>query len=180
MNGVKRVLHVFIALIMMACGVLMLLDPWGGFTVVFRLLMLTLIIAGLRNIIYYISMARHAVGGIAILYKGILLFDAGLFAYSLADIPPVYTMIYLIICMMVSGGIDMLRANEARTMQSGSWKLQFFYGAGNMALAIIAIFFLNSGLLVSVIYGISLIHSAVCRLITAFRRTAIVYIGEES
>ena len=180
MNGVKRVVNVFIALIMIACGVFMFVDHQHGFRLVIDLLMLTLIIAGLRNIIYYISMARHAVGGIAILYKGILLFDAGLFAASLTYIPPIYTMIYLIICMMVSGGIDVLRANEARVMQSGAWKLQFFYGAGNVVLAIVCIFFLNSGQLVSVIYAISLFHSAVCRLISAFRRTAIVYIGEES
>ena len=179
MNSFKRVMNIFAAIIMIACAALMFLDPGNGFKLVILLLTLTLTIRGLRLIIYYISMARHAVGGIAILYEGIILFDAGLFATSLGNVPLVYTMLYLIICMLVSGGIDVMRANEARGMDAERWKLQMFYGAGNVVLAIVCIFFLNTAALLSIVYGISLLHSAVCRIITAFRRTAIVYIGEQ-
>ena len=178
MNSFKRAVNFIVSLVMLACSIMMFMDPWGGFRVVVFLLMMTLLIKGLRLLVYYFSMARHTVGGIAIFYEGILLFDAGVFALSLDSIPPVYTMIYLIICMLVSGGIDMMRSNESRKMKSGRWKLQMFYGAGNVLLAIVGVIFLQSTVLLSIIYGVSLFHSAVCRMITAFRRTAIVYIGE--
>ena len=177
MGLTKRILNVIASLIIMALGLLMLLDPWDSYKIVVLVLMITLIVKGIRLLVYYFRMARHTVGGIVFLYQGVLLLDAGIFALSLDNVPVIYTMLYLVICMLVAGAIDVMRSNQARVMKTGRWKLQMVYGAGNLILSIIGMIFLFSGTWVSVIYALSLLHSGVCRLITAFRKTAVVYIG---
>ena len=177
MGLTKRVLNVIASLIILALGVFMLLDPKNSYKLVVLLLMITLIVKGLRLLVYYFKMARHTVGGIVFLYQGVLLLDAGIFALSLDNVPVVYTMLYLIVCMLVAGGIDVMRSNQARIMETGKWKLQMVYGAGNIILSILGIIFIFSGTWVAIIYAVSLLHSGVCRMITAFRKTAVVYIG---
>lgn len=177
MGLTKRVLNVIASLIILTLGVLMMLDPQHSYKIVVALLMITLIVKGLRLLVYYFKMARHTVGGIVFLYQGVLLLDAGIFTLNLDNVPVIYTMLYLVVCMLISGGIDVMRSNQARTMKTGRWKLQMVYGAGNLVLSILGIIFLFSGTWVAVIYALSLLHSGVCRMITAFRKTAVVYIG---
>ena len=177
MSVVKRILNFIAGLFMFLFGVLMLLIPEDTYKLITFILMITLVVKGLRRLMYFFSMARHTVGGIVFLYQGVLLLDAGIFALTLNSVPPVYTMLYLIICMLLAGGIDVMRSNEARVMKTGRWRFQMFFGVGNIVLSVIALFFLSSGTLVSVVFAIGLLHSAVCRMIISFRRTAVVYIG---
>ena len=177
MNKLTRVWNVFLSLIMILLALILIIDAEDGYRLIVFLVMIALSLKGLSLLVYYFTMARYAVGGIAVLYRGALLLDAGIFAMGLHHVPVIYTMIYLIICMLISGIIDCLRANEGRTLESGHWRLQMIYGAGNVVLAIVGMIFLHSFFVLAAIYALSLIHSAVCRLISTFRRSDIVYIG---
>ena len=177
MNIVRKVWNVFIAVLMILIALLLIIDPDGGYKVIVFFIMAGLMIKGIGLLVYYFTMARYAVGGIAVFFQGVLLFDAGLFFEGLDKLNGVYTLLYLIICMLVAGAIDVMRANESRTMYSGRWRLQMAYGAGNIILGIVGLFFLHSFLMVAIVYALSLIHSAICRMINTFRKTDIVYIG---
>lgn len=176
MGSAKRVSYFFLGLIMMLCSLIMFWYPEVGYQVVLLILELMLLIRGIRQLIFYFCMARHMVGGISIFYHGILLFDAGLFALNLHDVPRMYAMLYLIGYMLFSGVIDAGRANEVRKQNSGHWKYQLFSGIIKILVSFICINYLDSMEIIAMIYGIGLLHSALLHIVTAFRRTAVVYV----
>ncbi len=176
MGSVKRVTYFFLGVIMMLCSFLLFLAPKDGYQIVLLILEITLFLYGVRQLAFYFSMARYMVGGIRIFYLGILILDASLFALYLDDLPRMYSMLYLIGYMLISGAIDVARANEARRQKSGHWKYQMFCGAVKMIVSVVCLFHIDSAEMIAIIYGIGLLHSAATHIVTAFRRTAIVYV----
>ena len=81
---------------------------------------------GIRLIWYYFTMARHMVGGRSILYRGVLFVDFGVFTGSLALVPHIYVLLYLAGTLAFSAVVDLLRAKEAKGIDS-PWKLKTFF-----------------------------------------------------
>lgn len=160
---------------LIASGILIVFPEDGHYAVVF-FLDISLLIYGIRLLIYYFTMARFMIGGIMTLYKSIIVIDLGLFVFNMTDIPQRLTMIYLIAVMAFDGIIDILNGIESKKLDAGQWKNQFTYGLIKLIIAIISVFFLNSVQMMTYIYCIGLIHSAFSNIYGAFRRTAIVYI----
>ena len=163
---------------MLAAAVLFAIYPGETYQVVLFLLTLSLLLHGIHQLIYYFSLCRYKTGSIETLYKGIFFMDAGLFALNInmGRAPRIMGILYLIITVFVSGVVDVLRANEARKLEMGRWKYQFFYGALQIVISCTGLFFLNSVRLMTYIYCLGLINTAISRIITAFRKTAIVYV----
>ena len=70
-------------------------------------------------------------------------------------------------------------ALDARKMESPQWKIKLLTGAGDLLIVALCIFFgLVKGSVESVVYifAAGLLYSGLMRIITAFRRSAIVYI----
>lgn len=176
MGSAKRAAYLVTGIFMLLASLLMMVSMGEAYRLVLLCLELALLIRGIRMIIYYFMLARHMVGGILILYEGIVVLDAALFAMNMDNLPRQYAMLYLIVILMVSGIIDVLRGNEARKMKSGHWRYQLFLGIAESGMGVLCLFFLDSALLVTMIYAVGLLYSAISRIVTAFRKTAIVYI----
>lgn len=160
-------------------AVLMAAYPDRGYLVFTAVLGISLLIGGIRTLIYYFTMARHMVGGKTILYKAVILLDLGVFAMSLTELPRAYVILYMIGAHVFSGVVDILHALEGRRMEDPKWKRQALFAAGNLVVALLAgmagLVFHSSDLVVY-IYCVCLIYTAVTRIAMAFKRTAIVYI----
>ena len=78
-----------------------------------------------------------------------------------------------------SGAMGVLRALEAKRYASPSWKWSLLGGIANLAVAVLAVvagLLLRSTASLSYIYAATLFYSACVQLVSAFRKTAIVYI----
>ena len=176
MSKSRRILDIIVAAVMVFCSVIMFIVPDAGYQLVLLILEISLLFNGVRLLYYYFSMARYKVGGISYLYKGIIYIDAGLFALNLHNVPQAFAMLYLIATHVISGGKDILQANQARKMEAGHWRYQLVYGIIKIGGAITCLFFINSTLVVTYLYAIGLLHSAVTKVITALRKSAVVYV----
>lgn len=175
----KRAQYIFTALIMLAMSAVLAIDPRHGFYAILTLLGLSLLIRGIRTLVYYFTMARHMISGQAILYAGVILIDLSLVTLSVSRIPLAYLVLYLLGAYALYGGIDILRALEAKRLEAGSWKLNLTTGIVNLLVAACSLVFgliLKETSVVVDIYAAGLAYSAVIKIITAFRRSAVVYI----
>lgn len=178
MSYFQRIKNIIIGAVMLALAVLLALQPEAGIYVVAVVLLLSLFFYGFKLLYYYFTMARFMVSGKSCLVYGIILLDVGLFTASLISTGRSVTVIYLLGVFLFYGVIDILRAVEKKHV-GASWKLRFF---GGIIKALLAIGFAVAGLVFRStpipLYGfcVVLAYSAVERLVSAFRKTAIVYI----
>ena len=163
-------------ILLILVGALLIAYPDVGYLVVEIILVAGLIIRGLKALIYYITLARFMVGGKSTLYKAVILLDFAFLTYSLDDIPRAYFLLYVIIIHAFTGFISVLRANESRKMGAKSWKFKFAQGIINLLIPVICAVFISNPDIAVVIYGMGLVVSGIGRMITAFRKTALVYV----
>lgn len=177
MTSGKRIGNFLTGLLMLLAAALIIKYPNNGYIVAVLVLQLTLLFNGIKHLIYYFSLARFMVSGIKVFYKGIILLDLGLFAFLMESTPRRVVMLYLIGSIAFDGIVDIMKALESKKIEAQSWKYTFGYGFIKVAIALIGLFFLNSFKLMAYIYCIGLVHSAISRIVTSFRKTAIIYIG---
>lgn len=175
MSRAQRVKEVLFGLVAILSAAIMMLDTELGYSLVALILSVMLVIAGIRRIGYYATMARHMVGGKSVLYLGVLLFDMGIAAGSLSTTPQSFIMLYLLGCHLLSGVILVLRAREQHALDA-PWRLTLAQGIANILVAGACIVFRRSEQMVVYVYSLGLIYSACLRIASAFRRTEIVYI----
>jgi len=176
MNSGQRIKNILIGLLMILGSIILIAFPEDGLLIVAGVLSLSLFIYGIKTLIYYLTMARHMVGGRIILYIAVIVLDFGMFTMMMTNIPKMYIALYLLAIYAFSGAIDILRALEAKKYQSSAWKLKLISGIINIVIAILCVVFIGSTNMIVYLYCAGLIYSAVVRIATAFRKTAIVYI----
>lgn len=171
MTILQRVKTIFIALVMIAVSIILLSTPTNSaYMWVIVILSIGLAISGIKDIIYFFTMARHMVGGKIILVQGVIILDFAIITGSIADVPKIYILLYLIAIHGFSGVVDVLRALEAKNTVEGHWKLKFAHGLVNFALAIACLVFIRHSNTALIIYSIGLMYSAVMNLFSAFRK----------
>ena len=175
MSRMQRISNV-IAGIGMLLGALIIFVLDDGSRLIAAVLALSLILRGMRELIYYFSMARHMVGGKSILLIGVFLFDFGVFTLTLVDEKRLIVMLYLAAWHAFSGLVAMLRAFEARRYKAASWKLNALRGLGGILTAAACFIFRHDSSVLLVIYSVGLLYAGIMRIASAFRRTAVVYI----
>lgn len=175
MSKAQRIREVLFGLIAIGSAVIMMLDTELGYLLVALILSVMLIVAGLRKIGYYATMARHMVGGKSVLYLGVLLLDMGIAAVSLSTTPQSFIMLYLLGCHLLSGVVLVLRAREQHALEA-PWRLRLAQGVANILVAGACFIFIRSEQMVVYVYSLGLIYSACLRIASAFRRTSIIYI----
>lgn len=178
MNSFQRVKKFISGLGMLLASIILIKAPEGGYYVIAVLMSASMLLSGIRSLIYYATMARNMVGGKSILYKALILIDLGLFTLTVISIPKIYLICHLLISHGFSGLVDMLKAMEDKKLQASSWRLSFVFGLGNLLTAVAAFTCLlnDSHGLVTYIYCAGLGYSAILQMVSAFRKTAIVYI----
>ena len=176
MSKVQKFRSILIGILTILGSVILIAFPDQGFIITAAILSVSLFIYGIRKLIEYCTMARHMVGGRIILYLSIILLDFGMFTMTLTKIPKIYIVLYLLAIYAFSGVIDILRSLEAKKYQNPSWRLNLISGIINIVVAILCVVFIGSTRAIVYLYCAGLIYSAIVRIITAFRKTAIVYI----
>ena len=179
MTRFGRILNAIASLITIAFSVLLFyLDAVHGLKLILLVIQTAMSLRGLQAIIYFLTMGRHMVGGQNVLYRGMIFLDLGIFAGTIFEHPAVYTLIYISLLHVFTGAVSMLRANESRKI-GAPWKVKMAYGITNVLLAaavvISGVAYNQLGVAVWV-YSIGIIYSSILRIITAFRKTEIVYI----
>ena len=179
MTRFGRIFSVIAALITIPfCVLLFYMDAIHGLKLILLVIQTTMSLRGLQTIVYYLSIGRHMVGGQNVLYRGMVFLDLGILAVIIFEHPAVYTLIYIALLHTFSGLISVLRANESRKI-GAQWKLKMAYGITYilLAAAVVICGVAFNQLRVAVwVYSIGLIYSSILRVITAFRKTEIVYI----
>lgn len=179
MTGRARLWNIITGALMIAMGVVMCVYPSFGMGLAAAILSFTCTIRGFGALHYYLTMAKHMVGGKRILYLGIVYLDLGIFTSSIAGNARIYLVLYLAVIHAFNGIIDILRSRERKAVGSGDWKWTAANGVTNVLIAIAAItagLVLRSEDAVVYIYAAGLIYAACLRIAGAFRKYAIVYI----
>ena len=172
----ERVRSAAVGLVMLGLAVLLLLFPDNGYTIVVSVYGLGMALSGLKLLWYFITLARLMVGGRIMLYLGVIYLDFGIFTLTLTDVPRIYILLYLLACHLFAGFVDFLRALEARGLGAGTWKLNAIFGLINIGMAILGLVFLKSEGTVVYIFAAGLFYAAIIKIVSAFRKTAVVYI----
>ena len=165
-----------IGLLMIAGSIALAINPEESLPVITAIMSVSLWIYGIRMMVYYLTMARHMVGGLRVLFRAIFMLDLGYFAMGLTEIPLLYVMLYLAVMHGISGVINMLRVREAIRLEAPSWRLNFFQGAVDVVTAALCLIMIRSTKLAVYIYAAGVLYSGCIRVIQAFRKTTSVYV----
>ena len=176
MSSGQRIKNVLIGVLIILGAVILIAFPEEGIIITASILSLSLFVYGIKTLIYYITMTRHMVGGRIMLYLAVVVLDLGMFTMMLTNIPKMYIALYLVVVYAFSGAIDIMRALEAKKYQAPSWRFSLISGIISVVIAILCIVFIGSTNMIVYLYSAGLIYSAIVRIITTFRKTAIVYI----
>lgn len=179
MSQFQRIRSFIVGILLLIVSLLLLLLPKDSYGVITLIISFILLFYGIHQVIFYLRMARHMVGGKTILYEAIIILDLGLFTYSLFDDNSVTILIFLLIIYAFTGFVDILRAFEEKKNGSRLWIRKIITGLSMvifaLALVIIGLVMKNTIILK---YGfcLSVAYAGVRRIINAFKKTAIVYI----
>ena len=176
MTIIKRIRGFFAGIFMVAVSLLYAAAPTEALPAITAVLSLALLLYGVKMMVFYFTLARHMTGGLAVLFRAVLIFDIGLFAFYLPDVPLIYVMIYLAAIHGFAGIAGVLKALEAKRLEAPSWKLNFFHGLVNAIMAVLCLVFSKSIRTAVLIYSSGLFYSGVIRIIQAFRKTASIYV----
>jgi Na+/phosphate symporter len=177
MTVYQRIKKILFSLCMLGVALFFFLYPSDtAYKIVVAILSLGLAIAGIKDIVFYFTMAKHMVGGKMILIQGVIIFDFAIITSSLTNVPKIYILLYLIGIHAFSGVVEILRAMEARRTVDGPWKIKFSHGIVNLILATACLIFIRQSNTALIIYSLGLMYSAVVRLFDAFGKKAFVVI----
>lgn len=161
--------NIMIALLYVLLAVLMITDPEAGYLLVMAVLSIALLLYGIKQLVFFFTMARHMVGGKRVLYRGMIFFDLGAFTVALADIPKLYIMIYLMGGIIFTGAIEVLRAFEKKKASAG-FRMKLLQGIICISIGILGLVFSWSTNYMVYFYCAGMIYSAFIRVIEAFRK----------
>ena len=179
MTKSRRVINVITGLIAILFGVALVLNPEMNLPAILIVVGVSMTIRGIGALIYYFTMARFAVGGESSLFRGILFLDVGLFLPAVKDHPTATIIIYVACITAFTGVVSLLRARESKSLGSSGWKYSAAQGVIYIALAVAAVIAaIASNDISFAVYAfdLSIFYSAVSRIRSAFKRTAIPYI----
>lgn len=177
MTKVQRIVSVIIGIISIGLAIFLIKNRKEGAVYTMAILGAGLIAAGIRQVIYYFTMARFMVGGRLSLYKGLVILDLGLFTITIIDnLPNTYMIIYLVVVHGFTGLVEVLRAFEERGYGNKRWKLKMAHGIVDLGMAVLCLVLIRNLSIAVIVYSIGLIYSSILRIITAFSKTTIVYI----
>ena len=177
MNRRQKFFQLCAGILMLTGSILLVRNPAVGLEFIAGILAFSLLVYGLRMFFYYFSMARHMVGGKRILIFSVFLLDLSLFASSLNGYPRAFVVMYLLGYHAFSGLVNLMRGLEARRFHSPEWRPNVFHGSFDLLLALACLVFIRSVRVLVTAYSVTLAWSALLRILSAFRRTEVTYIG---
>lgn len=183
MSLLQRVKNIVYAALMLLFAWIMLTISEDDYDIIATIIAISMLIFGVRLLYFYGSMARHMVGGKIMLYEAIIILDLGLFTLSMAATvsasEPYIILFYLLNIYAFAGVISIMRSFEEKNNGLRSWKRKLFSGIFmilySVTLVVLSIAF-KDYVILKYGYCISLVYAAFVRIMTAFKKTAVVYI----
>lgn len=176
MNRFTRICHVLSGVFMILISLIMFVVPDLGYALAALIFGIVLMVNGLKQLIYFFSMGIHMVGGKIILYRALITLDIGYFTFSIHGTGQRYVLFYFTIYYLFAGIISIFRAVESRRLEAGSWKMKLAGGLFGITIAIICLINNNSERVMLDVLCFALIVSAVTRIMTAVKKSEIIYI----
>ena len=175
MTKTRRIVNIVAGLFMILVAFLLAVDANQTYPTVIFILGITTLISSIQSMVYYISMARHMVGGRTILYRSIIMLDLSLFTLSLTDVPLYCIVLYLAGIHIFAAFVDIMRSIESMRLRAPSWRLSFISGLVNLILGVLCIVFIENVTVAVGIYSLGLAYSGMTRIIQAFRKNKTLY-----
>ena len=176
MRKLQLIGNTVISIILIFLALVLILEPKNNYWIVVGVLSFALVIFGFRYLIFYFFLGRKMVGGKSLLYRGIIAVDFAAFTMSLNDIPITYVMLYLLVVHAIYGVISLLHAKEMKRSGSPGWRIGMVYAIGNLILSVLCLIFLGKIETAVYIYAVSIIYSALHRIVTALQPREMVAI----
>ena len=110
MTKTRRIVNIIAGLFMILVAFLLAVDAKQTYPAMIFILGITTLISSIQSLVYYISMARHMVGGRTILYRSIIMLDLSLFTLSLTDVPLYCIVLYLAGIHIFAAFVDIMRS----------------------------------------------------------------------
>lgn len=171
-----RIIKIITGILIIAGAIFMIMLPEFGYLAIAAILGITMLISGIKSLVYYFTMACHMVGGRDTLYSSLIIIDLALFTLSVADVPKIFVMLYLVAVFGATGLLRVLRGMEARKKKAQNWSGYFISGVIYLIFTLLCICFVSNAVVMVVVYSIGLIFMGVSRIAGAFQRSKIVYI----
>lgn len=176
MNKFTRIWNVMAGIFTILISLVMWAVPDMGYVLAIWILGVILVLNGIKQLLYYVSMGTHMVGGKLILFRALITIDIGSFTISIHENGQRYVLFYFAIYYFLAGLISIFRAFESYRLEADSWKMKLISGLVDTILGGICLMNNNSvGTMLDVLC-FALIVSAVTRICTVLRKNAIVYI----
>ena len=175
----ERFSNLLIAAILVFVCILLDSQPKEGCIFVIVILSISFIVKGIRTLVYYFRLARFSIGGRSILYSGIVTLDIGIFTTLMIDLPNRVGAIYLIGTLLFSGLVSILRALEAKKVKNMStFRFKLIFGLLHVVFSAVCLFFIDSPRTLVYLFSFTAFYSAIMRVISAFKKTTIVYMAQ--
>ena len=161
---------------MIQAAIVLMTVPTAGFLLIAFFVGMLLAFRGIRFLIYYVTQAQHMTGGKWLMLLGLIMFDLGIFSLTLLDKASAILIIYVVAIHLIYGVLGIVRAVSNKKDGNSGWKIDFAQGIGNLILVALCLIFIKHVEIPVYIYGAGVIYSAVLKIITSFKKTAIVYV----
>lgn len=176
MSNFQRIRSVLTGLLMIASAAIMILQPDFGYLLVVIFLSVALFAMAIRYLRLYFRMARYMVGGLRVLLIGIIILDFAIFTWNMTNFPKEYVLLYLVGVNLFAGVAEIMSAIEARRLHSKKWRFNLFKGLVDLGMVVLCLMNYQNVEVLTMLYSVGLIVAAIGRIVTAFRRSEIIYI----
>ena len=170
MKITKTIVQTTISAFILLGAILLILFPSDAIQLIAEIVVITLLVIGIRYLIYYAAIGRFMVGGRMIFYIGLIILDLSIFSVTLLYKSDRFILLYLIIMNAVYGVIQLLHALQGRKYSSKGWKIKMINGIINLTITLCCIIFIGSGNIVVYIYAAGLVHTALINLYSVFQK----------
>ena len=178
MTKKRRVINFITGILLILFGPILVTAGEDGIGVVLFMMFIAFFIGAVQGFWFYFTMARHMVGGKTMLYRSLILLDLSAFSFTVGRGGALMGVLYVAAIQFLAGAIGVLRAADAKRF-GGHWRLMLVYGIICILFALAVIvsgLMYHSFALAVIVYSIGLFTTGISRVVSAFRRTAIVYI----
>ena len=176
MSKTRRVFTIIGAVFVILGSLVLMQVPEIAFELIAIGIACMLTLYGIKYLIYYITHAQHMVGGKWFLLIGLILFDLGAFASMLIDQARAIMIIYVAGAHFIAAVLNVIRTVGNKKDSNPSWKIDLAQGIGNFAQVVLCLVFINHISIPVYIYCIGCIYTAILMIVSACKKTAIVYV----
>ena len=176
MSKYNRIKNIAAGIGIIILSIFMFAFPDTGYYMATIIFGAVLLIDGIKQMIYFLSMGIHMIGGKMILYRALITMDLSFFLLSIRSIGQRYLMVYFIIYYFFVGMITIFRAYEARKIKAELWKWKLMNGIIKVIISIACIVNITSEDMMLFLVCFGLIVSALTRIGMALKKTAIIFI----